>query len=311
MLYASGQSRRKFLKTLAGTSVSIGTMPMLKAARKDPAEKASAKLLDETESPGMPLLLRHGRPEHRAGSRPRRRRRAVCPQCVQHRGYRFGLSALAIGASRRLPRSQSGREPGADHAAVSVRTAPPGARLLLSLPGFAHRQADLEERGFFGGYRLAALRGAARERLLGRRRTSASRDELLNRADWEWMLNGSQTLCHGWTPEAGFLPYRWDAYSEVLAMYLLAIGVREAPDSGFVLECLRAAHAGVPGHLLHRCRRAAVRPPVLARVVRLPRPPRQLSRTTSATRFAPRRPTACSASPTRSNFPGTARICGA
>jgi hypothetical protein len=48
--------------------------------------------------------------------------------------------------------------------------------------------------------------------------------ELLNRADWRWMLNASQTLSHGWTPEEGFLPYRWDRYSELLAMYLLAIG---------------------------------------------------------------------------------------
>lgn len=47
---------------------------------------------------------------------------------------------------------------------------------------------------------------------------------LLERADWRWMLNGSETLSHGWTPEGGFLPYRWDTYAELLAMYLLAIG---------------------------------------------------------------------------------------
>ena len=46
---------------------------------------------------------------------------------------------------------------------------------------------------------------------------------LLNRADWRWMLNDSMTLSHGWVPERGFLPYRWDAYSELLAMYLLAM----------------------------------------------------------------------------------------
>lgn len=53
--------------------------------------------------------------------------------------------------------------------------------------------------------------------------------ELLNRADWQWMLNGKETLSHGWTPESGFLQYRWDAYSEVLAMYLLAIGSNSHP----------------------------------------------------------------------------------
>ena len=53
--------------------------------------------------------------------------------------------------------------------------------------------------------------------------------ELLNRTDWEWMLNGSQTLCHGWTPETGFLKYRWDVYCEVLAMYLMAVSSEKHP----------------------------------------------------------------------------------
>jgi hypothetical protein len=53
--------------------------------------------------------------------------------------------------------------------------------------------------------------------------------ELMNRTEWDWMLNGGETLCHGWTPETGFLHYRWDAYSEVLAMYLLAIGSKNHP----------------------------------------------------------------------------------
>ena len=53
--------------------------------------------------------------------------------------------------------------------------------------------------------------------------------ELLDRIDWRWMLNGGDTLSHGWTPENGFLPYRWDCYAELLALYLLAAGSRTAP----------------------------------------------------------------------------------
>jgi len=52
---------------------------------------------------------------------------------------------------------------------------------------------------------------------------------LLNRADWQWMLNGGQLLSHGWVPESGFLQYRWDAYSELLAMYLLALSSETHP----------------------------------------------------------------------------------
>ncbi len=48
--------------------------------------------------------------------------------------------------------------------------------------------------------------------------------EIYARVDWRWMLDGGGTLRHGWTLDKGFLPYRWDAYSELLAMYLLAIG---------------------------------------------------------------------------------------
>jgi hypothetical protein len=57
---------------------------------------------------------------------------------------------------------------------------------------------------------------------------------LLERVDWRWMLDGDLTLCHGWTPEGGFLAYRWDSYAEVLAMYLLAIG---SGDNAIPAKC--------------------------------------------------------------------------
>ncbi|MBC7928082.1 MAG: hypothetical protein H7039_20755, partial [Bryobacteraceae bacterium] len=53
--------------------------------------------------------------------------------------------------------------------------------------------------------------------------------EIIDRVNWPWMLNGGPTLSHGWTPETGFLPYRWDEYAELLSMYLLAIGSNAHP----------------------------------------------------------------------------------
>jgi hypothetical protein len=48
---------------------------------------------------------------------------------------------------------------------------------------------------------------------------------LYRRIDWKWSLNGGTTICHGWKPESGFLPYRWDtSYSEALILYMLALG---------------------------------------------------------------------------------------
>jgi hypothetical protein len=47
---------------------------------------------------------------------------------------------------------------------------------------------------------------------------------LYERIDWRWMLDGGDTMRHGWTPEHGFLPYRWEGYDEALVLYLLALG---------------------------------------------------------------------------------------
>ena len=48
---------------------------------------------------------------------------------------------------------------------------------------------------------------------------------LYRRVDWRWALNGGTTITHGWTPESGFLPYRWSSgYSEAIILYVLALG---------------------------------------------------------------------------------------
>ncbi len=49
---------------------------------------------------------------------------------------------------------------------------------------------------------------------------------LYERVEWDWMLTGKETLCHGWKPEpgCGFLAFRWEGYDEALILYLLALG---------------------------------------------------------------------------------------
>jgi hypothetical protein len=49
-------------------------------------------------------------------------------------------------------------------------------------------------------------------------------DALYCRADWNWARNGGATLTHGWKPESGFLPYRWEGYDEGLLLYVLGLG---------------------------------------------------------------------------------------
>ena len=49
-------------------------------------------------------------------------------------------------------------------------------------------------------------------------------NQLDARIDWPWALNGGATLSHGWRPETGFIPHRWDSYAELLGLYSLDIG---------------------------------------------------------------------------------------
>jgi len=56
--------------------------------------------------------------------------------------------------------------------------------------------------------------------------------KIYERVDFIWMLNGkSQLLSHGWREESGFIPTRWDTYSEHALLYFLAIGSPTFPIS--------------------------------------------------------------------------------
>ena len=54
-------------------------------------------------------------------------------------------------------------------------------------------------------------------------------NEIYQRVDWKWMMNGSNFICMGWTPESKFLPYYWDSYNELMILQALAIGAPNDP----------------------------------------------------------------------------------
>ena len=56
-------------------------------------------------------------------------------------------------------------------------------------------------------------------------------DALYRRVDWRWAQNGSLTVAQGWTPERGFLKYRWEGYSEAILLYALGLGSPTHPLS--------------------------------------------------------------------------------
>jgi len=52
---------------------------------------------------------------------------------------------------------------------------------------------------------------------------------IFDRVDWTWLSEDTTLLPHGWTPETGFLPYKWDYYSELMMIYLLGMGSSSHP----------------------------------------------------------------------------------
>ena len=64
---------------------------------------------------------------------------------------------------------------------------------------------------------------------LGHYEISRLASDIFNRVDWSWLSEDTTLLPHGWTPEFGFLPYRWDLYSEQMMIYLLGLGSQSHP----------------------------------------------------------------------------------
>ena len=64
-------------------------------------------------------------------------------------------------------------------------------------------------------------------------------DALYRRADWQWAQNGGSTVTHGWTPEGGFLKYRWEGYDEALLLYVLGLGspTHPLPETSYSAWC--------------------------------------------------------------------------
>ena len=71
---------------------------------------------------------------------------------------------------------------------------------------------------------------------------------LYERVEWDWMLNGQDTVCHGWRPESGFLPYHWEGYDEALILYFLALG---SPTHAIPPRCYDAWSASYEWRAVH------------------------------------------------------------
>ena len=152
----------------------------------------------------------------------------------------FGLSALCIAADRHyMP-----------PVVCEQRVETTLAFLLEQCPhvhGFLYHFLDIESGERLFNSELSSIDTSlllcgillCRQYFRGNLRIQALATTLYERIDWQWMLNGSDTLSMGWTPENGFIKYRWDVYAEMLTMLLMAIG---APRNAIPASCWNAVH---------------------------------------------------------------------
>jgi hypothetical protein len=93
---------------------------------------------------------------------------------------------------------------------------------------------------------------------------------LYERVDWAWMLDGGDTLRHGWRPEGGFPAVSLERLRRGADPLPAGPRLADAPDRAALLRGL-VQHVPVEGDLRHRlplCG-AALHPPDVADLVRL------------------------------------------
>jgi hypothetical protein len=217
-------SRRAFLQSLLGAGAGLAPLACLEAAPPRKSSDARDRLLDEIESRACRFFYDLADPDTGLVLDRAALHQSYVPGVASIAATGFGLSALCIADQRRY---------------VDSRAAKERVRRTLEFLNSKSRH----EHGFFyhfvdssSGARVWSSEVSSIDTawlLCGVLHCRAHWDDpeirrlasdLLNRVDWPWMLNSGQMLSHGWTPEHGFLRYRWDSYAETLAMYLLAIG---------------------------------------------------------------------------------------
>ncbi|HTD57161.1 MAG TPA: glucoamylase family protein [Silvibacterium sp.] len=187
--------------------------------------KAAEALLDDLEGRGCDFFYNEASPRSglvrdRASAAGRSLSRVASIAATG-----FGLSALCIAAKRNYLRPSD----------CEARVEKTLAFLLEECPhehGFLYHFIDIESGQRMFGSELSSIDTAlllcgvllCRQYFAGNTRIAALATTFYRRIDWQWMLNGGTTLSMGWLPDQGFLSHRWDIYSELMTMYLMAIG---------------------------------------------------------------------------------------
>jgi len=223
-------SRRQFLRTLAAMAAG-SALPAAYAVGKEhnALSREDEELLDDLAKSGCLFFWEQGSPNtgqvlDRArydlnGARDPRRMASIA-------ATGFGLTALSIADKR-------GYFP---HAQIVERVRTTLDWHLNKMPevhGFFYHFTDIETGARIGRTELSSIDTAlllcgvltAREHF-GDARIKSLAQQIYERVDWPWMLNGGDTFAMEWKPDSGFGRARWKHYCELMMIYLLATGSR-------------------------------------------------------------------------------------
>ncbi len=211
--------------------------------------KAAEALLDDMEGRNCDFFFNEASPKtglvrDRAPSQGRSMSRVASIAATG-----FGLSAMCIAAKRNYLRPID----------CEQRVERTLAFLLEKCPhehGFLYHFIDIDSGSRMFASELSSIDTAllmcgvlhCRQFFAGNSRIAALATTLYRRVDWQWMLNGGDTLSMGWLPDGGFLQHRWDIYAELTTMYLMAIGSPTHPvptTSWEVLQRPIAPYGGI------------------------------------------------------------------
>jgi len=230
---APGITRRELLRLAGAAAIAVtllGRDAWSKPSRTG-LSAADEQLLDEVQRAGCTFFWEQASPttgqvkdRALADGNDKRRMSSIA-------ATGFGLAALCVADARRYRSTKEVRE--------RVRTTLKW--LLDKVPqerGFFYHFFDLETGELARNTELSSidtsilLCGALTCRQHFRDREIAGlATKIYERVDWPWMLNGGDTFAMGWRPASGFIKSRWDTYSELMMLYLLAVGSPSHPVS--------------------------------------------------------------------------------
>lgn len=149
----------------------------------------------------------------------------------------FALTALCIGAERGWISRRAARS----RAAAALRSYAEGP--VANIHGWFYHFVDIRSGARYPNVEVSTsdstwlCAGALTVRQYFREDSEIARlaTTIYERVDYGWMRNQDACfLAHGWTPEHGFLPYRYDKYCQLACMYLLGIA---SPTHALDPEC--------------------------------------------------------------------------